>query len=218
MPAESIGESGVLGVILAGGDNRRFGDHKALARLGDRRIIDHVIGALKGAVEEVVVVANDRERYGGLGLETRPDRIPGCGVLGGILTGISWAAERGFRAALVVACDMPFLSAGLLRELAAQATPTAVWLPASEGPRGFEPLCAAYGVECLGEFERAVARGDRAVVSALAGVVRRFLPPESVAAFGDPAILFLNVNRHADRERAEALLARSGLGNHPAER
>ena len=200
----------MLGVILAGGENRRYGDHKALARLGNRRIVDHVIGALKVAAEEVVIVANDRERYGALGLELRSDRVPGCGVLGGILTAMAWAAERGCRAALVVACDMPFLSPALLRELAAAATPAAVCLPASEGPRGFEPLCAAYGVECLGEFERALARGERTVVSALAGVARSILPLESVATHGDPAILFLNVNRRADRERAEAVLAAAG--------
>ena len=204
-PGETV--RGVLGVVLAGGDNRRFGTHKALAGLGSRRIVDYVIDAVSAAVGEVVVVANELELYGSLGLEVRPDLVRDIGSLGGIITGVSWAAERGCRAALVVACDMPLLTPTLLRELAGRAEADAAWLPASTGPRGFEPLCAAYGVGCLSFFQQTVKRGERAVVSALAQVKACVVPLEAVQAFGDPDLLFLNINRPADRERAEALLA-----------
>lgn len=199
--------SDVLGVVLAGGESRRYGGHKALERLGDKRIIDRVVEALSAAVDDVALVANEVERFEPLGFEVRPDLVRGRGALGGILTAVYWAAERGCRAALVAACDMPFLSPALLGELAARAEPDAVTLPASPGPRGFEPLCAAYGVECRDEIERTLDEGGRAVVSALARVRTRIVPLGTVEAYGDPEILFLNVNRPEDRERAEALLS-----------
>lgn len=198
--------AGVIGVILAGGDNRRYGDHKALAEVGGARIVDRVIRKLSNAVDTVLIVANDLERYGALGLPVRADRRPGEGALGGIYTAVWWAREAGGTAALVAACDMPFLSSGLLRELARQAAPDAVCFPASRGPRGIEPLCAAYGVECVGAIELALDRGDRTIVSALSEVRQVIIPLETVESYGDPELLFLNVNRPSDRERAESLL------------
>jgi molybdopterin-guanine dinucleotide biosynthesis protein A len=147
--------SEVLGVVLAGGENRRYGSHKALEILGDERIIDRVIDALSAAVDEVALVANDSGLYETIGLEVRPDLIRGLGVLGGIFTAVSWAAEKSCGAALVVACDMPF---------------------------------------------------DRAVIAALVNVETRIMPLERVEAYGDPGLLFLNVNRPEDRKHAEALL------------
>lgn len=196
----------VLGVVLAGGQNRRYGEHKALAMLGGKRIIDRAIGALSGAVCESVIVANDLGLYGSLGLDVRPDIVPDSGVLGGILTAVGWADEKGCRAALVVACDMPFLSPSLLALLAERAESDAVWTPESRGPRGIEPLCAAYGVKCREAIERTLAAGERAVISALARLPTRRLPRSTIERYGDPDVLFLNVNRPADRDRAEALL------------
>lgn len=198
--------SEVLGVVLAGGENRRYGGHKALDALGDKRIIDRVIDALSTAVDDVTLVANDTALYEPIGLDVRPDLVRGLGVLGGIFTAVSWAAEKGCRAALVTACDTPFLSSSLLRELATRAAADAVTLPASRGPRGFEPLCGVYGVDCRKELELALGRSDRSVAAALAGIETRVMPLETVETYGDPDILFLNVNRPEDRKRAEALL------------
>ena len=199
----------VLGVILAGGENRRYGAHKAFAMLGDSRIIDLVVDAMRQAVDGVTIVANDLDRYGPLGLPLRSDSLPGMGALGGILTAVHWARDLGCRAALVAACDMPFLHPLLLRQLVARAEPDRVCFPESRGPRGVEPLCAAYGIDCARAIEAALRRGERTVVQALAGVGRRTVPLRVVARFGDPDLLFLNVNRPTDRARAEELLSRS---------
>ena len=62
-------------------------------------------------------------------------------------------------------------------------------------------------MECVGAIELALDRGDRTIVSALSGVRQVIIPLETVEAYGDPELLFLNVNRPPDRERAETLLA-----------
>ncbi len=129
------------------------------------------------------------------------------GALGGILTAVLWARELNHQAALVTACDMPFLDTSLLQELVARAEPAQAWLPESHGPRGIEPLCAVYGIECASEIEGALERGDRAIVHGLSRLDKRILPLEVVQRYGDPDLLFLNVNRPADRSRAEGMLA-----------
>jgi molybdopterin-guanine dinucleotide biosynthesis protein A len=205
-----------LGVVLAGGGNRRYGSHKALASVAGVRLVDRVTAALGSTVDRVVLVANEIDAYSPIGLPVRPDARPGTGVLGGILTGVSWAAEDGLDLAVVVACDMPFLPASLLKELVERGGSEWITIPASDGPRGMEPLCAAYGVGCLPAIEAALDRGDRAVVSFLRDVAVRRLELEAVRRHGDPAHIFLNVNRPEDRERAERLLGgrtRGGQGD-----
>ena len=49
----------VLGVVVAGGRNTRFGDIKAFAQVGGTRIIDRVISALRDVADAVVLSAND---------------------------------------------------------------------------------------------------------------------------------------------------------------
>ena len=77
--ARAGAEAAVLGTILAGGANRRYGNHKAFATVGGRRIIDRVIGAVSTAVNEVVLVANDPKLYRLLGLPVRGDLRPRLG-------------------------------------------------------------------------------------------------------------------------------------------
>lgn len=51
----------IWAVIVAGGSGTRFGRPKQLAKLGDRRVIDHAIGALIDRVAGIVVVGSADE-------------------------------------------------------------------------------------------------------------------------------------------------------------
>lgn len=205
MTGDRVDTPAALGVLLAGGQNRRYGGRpKALARVGGEPIASRAIGALREAVSQVVMVANEPDPYAELGLTIRPDLRPGVGALGGIHTAVVWAAESGASGALVAACDMPFLSAPLLRRLLVLGRADRVVAPASGSRRGLEPLCAFYGTDCFEAIEAAIDRGERSIVSFFPDVEVVTLPPADVASFGDPALLFLNVNAPEDRERAEA--------------
>ena len=118
-----------------------------------------------------------------------------------------WARERDCRGILAAGCDMPFLEPALLRALIEHAAGADAVLPASEGPRGVEPLCAWYGTACVAAIETAVHAGDTRMIGfhETARVVR--LPLDEVSSFGDPARLFMNLNTPADRDAAERLLA-----------
>lgn len=195
----------VAGFVLAGGANRRYGSHKALARIGGRSILDRTLESLAPVVSRIGIVANEPEPYVDSGHPVRPDLLPGRGVLGGILTAVRWASEQGMNAAIVTGCDMPFLPSELIARIARDADRDSVVLPASEGPRGFEPLCAAYGTGTAAAIETALDRGDRAVVSFFRDVEIRIVDFDEVRSFGDPQRMFLNVNRQEDRRRAERL-------------
>lgn len=193
----------ILGAILAGGASRRFGSPKALATVDGRRIVDRVRNALVQSVDEIVLVANERELFADLGIPIRGDRLPGLGPLAGVEAALRWAAERGADGVLCVSCDLPFLSAALLREIAARGDGVRTVVP--ESGRGIEPLCAWYPVGALGEVQRLLASEDRSLRALFAAIETVRMSVDEVRRFGDPEILFFNVNARDDLERAREI-------------
>lgn len=199
----------VAGAILAGGAASRFGGAaKGLAHVGGTPILARLREAFRTALgREPVLIANAPDAgTWAPGLSLHSDIIPGLGALGGILTAVRMAPAP----VVVVAWDMPFVPAGLIRELAdrlrdGDAVLADAVLPESEGPRGLEPLCAAYGPAVAPAIDRALARGDRRAVAFHDDVVLRRMPLAQVARHGPPARSFFNVNTPEDLERAEEL-------------
>jgi molybdopterin-guanine dinucleotide biosynthesis protein A len=194
----------VLGAIIAGGASTRFGSPKALAVLGGRRIIDRAADALRAALEhdDVFAVINDDDLADNVTLPAITDVRFGAGALGGLHAALLHARERGAAGILAVSCDMPFVSAGLLRDLLQYAGADAA-LPESEGRRGVEPLCAWYATSCIEPIEAALGRGDARMIGFHSDIVMQRMPLAAVRAHGDPAVMFLNLNTPADLQRAQ---------------
>ncbi|MEO6066497.1 MAG: molybdenum cofactor guanylyltransferase [Gemmatimonadota bacterium] len=191
-------------VVLAGGGATRFGGRpKGLEMVGGRRILDRVVDAFLEAFGTLpLLIANDPQAVGWRpDLEVRADLRPGAGALGGLLSAIH---AGGGLPVVLAAWDMPFVPAGLLRELAAGLADHDAVLPASDGRRGVEPLLAAYGPACEAAIVRSLDRGDRRAIAFHAEVRVGILPLERVRTFGDPALIFLNVNESDDLAQAEA--------------
>ena len=89
--------------ILAGGLSTRMGRDKAKLRLGRRTMLGHVRAAAVEMGWPVRVI--------------RRDLVARCGPLGGIYTALKTSRAD---AELFLACDMPFVSPGLLREISAK--------------------------------------------------------------------------------------------------
>ena len=197
------------GAVLAGGAARRYGGlPKGLQQVGGRRILDRVADAVAEATgEPPLLVANDpRAPTWRADLRTVPDVRPGCGSLGGIYT----ALLAGPDPVLCVAWDMPFVTPELLAALVEGSAWCDAFLPESGGRRGLEPLCAVYGPACAPAIERRLARGELEAIAFHPDVRVGTLPLERVRRCGDPEILFFNINRPEDLERAEALWRRRG--------
>lgn len=169
MPGEaSGGQCDSAGFVLTGGASARMGRDKALLPYGDRTLVEHVAGMVAEAVGSVVLVGTP-SRYGALGMAAIADTLEPCGPLGGILT-----ALRASRAEwnLIVACDMPGITAALLREIleAARRAGAECLVPVSADGR-LQPLCAVYHRSAAVKIEEALRQGIRKVRDCL-GVLR----------------------------------------------
>jgi molybdenum cofactor guanylyltransferase len=189
------------GVILAGGNATRYGGApKGLVRVGGRRIIDRVAESLRAATDDLLLIANDAAANDWLpGVRRESDVRPGLGSLGGIHAALVHA--RG--PVIVVAWDMPFVAAGLLAALREAGHSADVAVPESGSRRGVEPLCAYYGPACIPAIERRLDADDRRVIGFFDDVRVARLDAEVVARFGDPAVIFMNVNSPDELGMAE---------------
>ncbi len=188
-----------VGVILAGGEATRFGGQpKGLQIVDGVRIIDRVANALREVADDLLLVANHPAASEWLpGVRTAADVRRGEGALGGLHAALSHA--RG-SATLVVAWDMPYVNADLLRALRAlgEAGADAAVAESSSSGRGVEPLCAWYGPACLHAIEARLNAGDRRVVSFFEDVRVSTLAAAEVSQWGDPSRMFFNVNTPLD--------------------
>ncbi|HEY7745211.1 MAG TPA: formate dehydrogenase accessory sulfurtransferase FdhD [Desulfuromonadales bacterium] len=198
---------GVTGVILAGGESRRMGSDKSLLPLNGGRFIDHVYRCLAGLFDEVLIVTNSPDLYAGLPCRTVPDLYPLKGSLAGIHSGLSHARCGKI---FVVACDMPFLSAEVIRRLCAAGEAADVIIPRSE--RGVEPLHALYDTRCLPAVEELLDAGEKKIVRFFPRVRVCEVPSTAFADCDPDERSFRNINtpqeyfalRDGDREERPA--------------
>lgn len=190
------------GVILAGGRASRYdGAPKGLEQVAGRRIIDRVADVLRETCDDLLLIANAPDASNWLaGVRTASDVRPDEGSLGGIHAALHHAG----RSVLVMAWDMPFVPAGLLRHLRQLGEGADVAIPESGSKRGVEPMCAWYAPACLKAIEARLEAGDRRVISFFDDVQVRRMSSETIAGFGDPEVLFMNVNTPEDLRLAEA--------------
>lgn len=198
----------VIGAVIAGGQSSRYGSPKALADVGGERVVDRVLRALRVVSDDVISIANDASLAEAMGVPSRADSVAGLGPLAGIDAALAWALERKAAGVVAVACDMPFVSHALLSHMLERADLNGAdaVLPESHGPRGVEPLTAFYRVTCLPSIAAAVARGDNRLIGFHRDIRVERIPLEVVRMFGDPDLMFMNMNTPADRDRAEAIL------------
>jgi molybdopterin-guanine dinucleotide biosynthesis protein A len=105
---------------------------------------------------------------------------------------------------------MPFVPAPLLRALADGLAEADACLPESGGPRGMEPLCAAYGPAAGPAIAAALDAGDLRAIAFHDRIKVGILSPVAVRTFGDPAVMFFNVNTADNLAEADALWRRLG--------
>lgn len=142
------------GGILVGGRSSRMGKNKALLDFRGEPLVARQVRTLSPLFLELILGARDPAAYRAFKLRIVPDLLPEPCALTGIHALLSAAGtDRVF----VVACDLPFLHAGLVEHLLARPPQVDVVIPESD--RGLEPLHAVYRRSCLPAIEACARRG-----------------------------------------------------------
>lgn len=187
----------MTGIVLSGGENRRMGTDKAFLVLGGKPIIEHVLNAVRSVCGRVIIVTNAPERYASSDALVIPDALDQRGPLTGIYSGLSRSEDE---YNLVVACDMPFLHAGLLAYMAGQAPGYDATLPRIGGL--IEPLHAVYRKRLVPVIERRLREGRRDIRGILEGARVRYITEDEIDRFDPERRSFKNLNTRREYEEA----------------
>ncbi len=183
-------------VILAGGKSQRMGRDKAnLVRAGETLLARTV--RLARVIGPVAVVTPWPERY--QAAVPSPcawvrETVGGRGPLAGLRLGLAWGAA--FDWVLVLACDLPYLSAAALQAWQSQVAfvPDEMAAALPRGSKGWEPLCGFYRPNRVASLQAYWLAGGRS----LQGWLQQQPVAELIA--GDRSVLF-NCNTPADWQR-----------------
>lgn len=172
------------GVVLAGGTGERLGGGKPTVELAGRPLIAYPLEAIERAGLEAITVAKPDTLLPGICSsvirEPAEPRHP--------LTGLIAALEELDAPIVVLGCDMPFVPADLIRDLAARPGNVVTKVHGE-----LEPLLARYDPGALAILRTGLAASAslRAAVESLGPTI---LTESDLAPYGSPPVVARSIN------------------------
>jgi molybdopterin-guanine dinucleotide biosynthesis protein A len=195
--------SGLTGVILAGGRNRRMGgSHKALLPFANELLIHRQLRLMGQLCGETILVTNEPRLFlpiVGRGVRMIADYYAAKGPLGGIHAALSLARHA---EVWIVACGMPFISphaARLMLEEKKAGGGMAV-IPFIGGK--LHPLHGIYDRGAAEAVRLSIESGEKRVESFLETIPYQRMEEEEFRNGGIDTSFVMNVNTPEDYERA----------------
>ena len=197
----------VEGFILVGGASSRMGRDKSRLMLGSQTTVERIAEAMADVADRVRLVGglvgeqDDRNRF-----QSVPDLTDSWGPLGGIQAALH-AAEAEW--CIVIACDLPFVSGGLLArlfELRSNKTESFDAVVPTQADDYPQPLCAVYRrLSCLDAADQSVRNGEHSPRALLDRVKTRYVPFAEISDLTGASNFFFNINTPENYERARQL-------------
>ena len=114
-------ENNILGVVLAGGRSKRFGDDKTTAKLGNKSLLDHTIEKIEKKFDEILIVSNNEKHVSiKKNVFSTKDLIEGhLGPLVGVLSAMEWIKKhkKNYNWIATFPCDTPFFDENLVDKI-----------------------------------------------------------------------------------------------------
>ncbi|AXI01012.1 molybdenum cofactor guanylyltransferase [Sporosarcina sp. PTS2304] len=185
-----------VGIVLAGGQSRRFGEPKAFAEFEGKPFYEYSVESLRPFCEEIVVVTRPEfvDRFPiDVHVTTDIENFAGMGPLAGILTAMEQLdAER----YIVLPCDMPFMDRHVMDRLL-QRHSTDVTGVVVEGK--LHPLVSVWNRRVKPTIRQALLENNRRVMYVQA--LHHIEWIEGILLTDQPELAFKNVNTPCELER-----------------
>ena len=187
-------------VLLAGGKSSRMGRDKSALPVNGEPLWQRQLGVLRATQPaEIFISGKSDGQYADCGVEILADEFPDCGPLGGIATALRRCKSG---CLLVLAVDMPAMTAEFLRSLVAESCRTAMGIIPSVGTlvrarAGIEPLAAVYPRAALAIADECLCTGERKLETFIRKLEANQIVSVRTVAENDVA-LFANWNAPED--------------------
>ena len=185
----SIGQ--IEAFILAGGASSRMGTDKSQLLLENQTFVERIGATLLTVTDTIRLVGGSDN----LKLPVVADLYPQWGALGGLHAALS-ACRREW--AIVVACDLPFVTSELFRTLASLRTDHDAVVPIQPDGRP-QPLAALYRVDpCAQRATELIETGRRRPLDLLQSVRTRWVDFAEISNLAQAERFFVNINTPED--------------------
>lgn len=157
-----------VGIILAGGESRRYGTPKALEQMDGLYFYEKAIQVLETVVDEKVLVAHPSIKNrikSNITVVTDIQKYQGQGPLAGIYTGMEAAPGDEY---FVLACDMPVMETEIFQQLyavKAMLYPVCSVIPTVHDK--LQPLAAIYSHPIKEKIPSLLDTGERRLTDLL---------------------------------------------------
>ena len=116
-----MSKNNILGVVLAGGKSKRFGDDKTLAKLGNKSLLDHTVEKIEKNFNEILIISNNETAVSNKkNVFSTKDLIEGhLGPLVGVLSAMEWVKrnKKNYNWIATFPCDTPFFDEKLIDKI-----------------------------------------------------------------------------------------------------
>ncbi|HKG48605.1 MAG TPA: molybdenum cofactor guanylyltransferase [Pyrinomonadaceae bacterium] len=181
--------------ILAGGASRRMGTDKSQLLIERQTFADRIAETLSQIAEPVTLVGGRASAS----LPTVPDVYAQWGALGGLHAALAASKSEW---AIVVACDLPFVTSGLFSFLAGMRLDHDAVVPIQQDGRP-QPLAALYRVDpCLKRAGELIEAGRRRPLDLLEAVNTRWVEFDKLTNLAQAERFFVNINTPSDYDEA----------------
>jgi molybdopterin-guanine dinucleotide biosynthesis protein A len=186
----------IEGFILAGGASSRMGTDKSQLLLNNQKFVDHIAGILGAVTSSVTVVGGN---FSNPKLKSTSDVYPKWGALGGLHAAIHACSSEW---AVVVACDLPFVTSDLFSRLYQFCAGYEAVVPQQPDGRS-QPLCALYRKDpCLRVATDLIESGHRRPLDLLKRVRTRWVDFGEIEQLNQSGRFFVNINTPQDYDEA----------------
>jgi len=194
-----MSENNILGVILAGGKSKRFGEDKSNVMLDGKTLIEHTLNKIKSKLNTIVIVSNNKTMKDHIVIK---DCIDGqLGPLVGVLSSMKWIKKNNYSFNWIATfpCDTPFFNNSLIDKFieSSKLNDSLLYFAKSEKKR--HNIFGLWSLKLIEILENDIVKNDYRKVEKWAnkiGVKTINIPYKEI----DP---FFNINTKEDLAEAE---------------
>lgn len=153
-------------IVLAGGKSQRMGTDKSMLPVKGRSLIENICEQLHGSFQQILISANDTDKFTFLDLEIIRDKVSDQGPLMGIASALEVSVnELNF----VVACDIPQIRLSFIRKMLLLAADSGADIVVPVAPNGqYEPLFTVYRRSVVEIINEALSKDRRRITDIFA--------------------------------------------------
>ena len=197
--------------ILAGGKSERMPFDKQKITIGGKPIAVFIADILSDFFTDIYIISNTKAVYHNHSYRVIPDKIDGCGPLGGLYTALCHTASE---YVYITGCDMPFVNGKYIHYMKEQlnnaAIPVDGILTTTNGLA--EPLNAFYHKRLKDTVRSILAGGGRRMANLYKEKEMIYVPEKILKEFDPEYSMFFNLNTMEDYETLNSIIQKSQYG------